>query len=439
MSCASRKPFHKFADMSAAPSPYSRQTNFVSSATNNPNITVAQIATPLDAEYDAISNTLNQTVSRLGELQRDDGKLRSGIVFSQTLSTEVLNLLNIDGSNLRGLWASGTAYAVRDVVNYEGGSYICAVAHTSTGSFATQLDNGFWITLQARPSNNAVRASRFIGNGSQVNFLLTDNTELNATNVFIDGVYQQKDSYTVSGANVIFDTPPPNASVIEVAYGTIAELTGIAPLSVTGDKIANGAITTDKIADNSVAASKIAAGAVTTTQRATASVAATKTVAGLYAAIAPSGAGLQSVIDKTSATLTITTQIPVDNTIPQISEGTQILSASITPVSATNKIRGRVCVPCYTTGGTSALRNASAAVFRGSAVNAIAAKILAFAAINQYGFLTFDFEDSPGALTQQTYTVRVGDSDATAGNNLIVNGQHGGVQFATLVLEEIKS
>ena len=419
--------------MSAAPSPYSRQNNFVSDATNNPNITVAQIATPLDAEYDAIASTVNTTVSRLGEIQRDDGKLRSGIVFSQSLSTEVLNLLNIEQSQIRGLWSASTQYFQRDIVGYEGGTYLCAVDHTSGVDFAVAVTEGTWLTLQARPSNNAVRASRFTGNGSQTTFLLTDNTELNATNAFIDGVYQQKDSYSVSGSTVNFDTPPPNGSVIEITYGTIADLVGIAPLSVTGDKIANSAITTDKIADNSVVAAKIAAGSITNTKLATAAVDATKVVAGLFAEIAPVGSVIKSVFTKTTVPQAITAIIPVDTTIPQINEGAQVLSLSITPTSSSNKIRGRVAIQCAQ---SLAGQYVTAAVFRGSAVNAIASCGIHIAATGYNSVICFEFEDTPNALTQQTYTVRVGPNVvSTATVNV---GFFGGTMGSSIILEEVK-
>ena len=435
LSCAARKPFHKFADMSAAPSPYSRQTNFVSSATNNPNITVAQIATPLDAECDAIAGTLNQTVSRLGELQRDDGKLRSGIVSSQTLSTEVLNLLNVEQSTLRGEFAASVAYKVRDVVTYQGGTYMCAVAHTSSSDFATEITNGLWITLQARPANNALRALRFTGTGSQTTFTLTDNTELNATNVFIDGVYQQKDSYTVSGSAVVFDTAPPSGSVIEISYGTIAEIIGIGALSVTNDKIAANAVTSDKIANNAILATTIADGAVISTKIANGAIDASKAASGLYSAIAPTGAAVQSAFAKSSTTATTTSVIPADNTIPQITEGLQVLSASITPSSSTNKIRGRVVVnvSANVAGGL-----VTAAVFRGSAVNAIASCAVHIAAINYMSLLAFEFEDTPNALTQQVYTIRVG-SNATTTTATINPAFFGGTMGSSISLQEIKS
>jgi len=57
----------------------------------------------------------------------------------------------------------------------------------------------------------------FTGDGTTVNFTLgMDPGGENNTQVYIDGVYQQKDGYNVSGAVVQFSVAPPNLSTIEV-------------------------------------------------------------------------------------------------------------------------------------------------------------------------------------------------------------------------------
>ena len=57
----------------------------------------------------------------------------------------------------------------------------------------------------------------FTGNGSTTAFTLgiAPGAE-NNTQTYIDGVYQQKDTYTVSGTTLTFSTAPPNLSTIEV-------------------------------------------------------------------------------------------------------------------------------------------------------------------------------------------------------------------------------
>jgi parallel beta-helix repeat protein len=57
----------------------------------------------------------------------------------------------------------------------------------------------------------------FTGDGATVNFTLgMEPGAENNTQVYIDGVYQQKDTYNVSGAVVQFSAAPPNLSGIEV-------------------------------------------------------------------------------------------------------------------------------------------------------------------------------------------------------------------------------
>jgi hypothetical protein len=57
----------------------------------------------------------------------------------------------------------------------------------------------------------------FIGNGVQVAFVLSASpSTILATNIFINGVYQEKDSYTLSGNTITFSIAPPLSSSIEV-------------------------------------------------------------------------------------------------------------------------------------------------------------------------------------------------------------------------------
>ena len=59
----------------------------------------------------------------------------------------------------------------------------------------------------------------FTGTGSQTAFTLsTSPTNLYATNVFINGVYQNKNSYSISGTTLTFTQAPPYTSSIEVMF-----------------------------------------------------------------------------------------------------------------------------------------------------------------------------------------------------------------------------
>lgn len=64
--------------MSTPPTPYERQADFVGHETTNPGTPPPGVS--LDAEFDALKVTTDQTRARLAEIQRDDGRLRNGIV-----------------------------------------------------------------------------------------------------------------------------------------------------------------------------------------------------------------------------------------------------------------------------------------------------------------------------------------------------------------------
>ena len=67
----------------------------------------------------------------------------------------------------------------------------------------------------------AWNAYNFTGDGSTVAFTLGSNPNAeNNTQVYIDGIYQQKDGYSVSGAVLTFSVAPPNLSTIEVMVTT---------------------------------------------------------------------------------------------------------------------------------------------------------------------------------------------------------------------------
>ncbi len=60
--------------MSQPPTPYARQYNFAGWSVSHP--TTPHQGNKLDQEYNALLATVNATISRLGEIQKDDGTLR---------------------------------------------------------------------------------------------------------------------------------------------------------------------------------------------------------------------------------------------------------------------------------------------------------------------------------------------------------------------------
>jgi len=71
------------------------------------------------------------------------------------------------------------------------------------------------------PINDAAftRIANFTGDGTTVNFTLpTALSSENLINIFINGVYQFKNTFSLSGATITFSQAPPFTSKIEVEY-----------------------------------------------------------------------------------------------------------------------------------------------------------------------------------------------------------------------------
>jgi len=87
------------------------------------------------------------------------------------------------------------------------------VLETSTGVLIASYDN------VGSSFNATAIIANFTGNGSTVAFTLASAPAgENATNVYINGVYQQKNTYSVAGAVLTFSEAPPVTSSIEVNY-----------------------------------------------------------------------------------------------------------------------------------------------------------------------------------------------------------------------------
>ncbi len=93
----------------------------------------------------------------------------------------------------------------------------------SLGTGADAYDSAAW------------SAYNFTGNGSTTAFTLgSDPATENNTQVYIDGVYQQKDGYSVSGTVLTFSVAPPNLSTIEVMVASILPVGSTSADLITG-------------------------------------------------------------------------------------------------------------------------------------------------------------------------------------------------------------
>jgi hypothetical protein len=103
------------------------------------------------------------------------------------------------------------------------------------------------------------------------------------------------------------------------------------------------------------------------------------------------------------AAATGTSTIPFANTTPLVTAGTQVWSQAITPHATTSRInvRGAFLYDCGTTGRTLVV-----CLFRGSVCIGVTEALLSTA--TRAIPISFNFTDSPAAITAQTYSIRVG-------------------------------
>lgn len=83
----------------------------------------------------------------------------------------------------------------------------------------TSANVQLWSVDNITGISNSGLIQNFTGTGSQTVYTLSNApVSENTTNVYINGVYQQKNTYTVSGVTLTFSEAPPVTSTIEVLY-----------------------------------------------------------------------------------------------------------------------------------------------------------------------------------------------------------------------------
>jgi hypothetical protein len=143
---------------------------------------------------------------------------------------------------------------------------------------------------------------------------------------------------------------------------------------------------------------------------------------------------VQTVNTQTGAVATGTTTIPFDNTIPQNTEGTQVLSLAITPTSASNLL----IVSVVLNFSYSIVNTVSFALFQDSTANALAAAA-------EYGSTAtgminsgLAYKMTAGTTSATTFKVRIGgESAGTVTLNGFSGGQiFGGVMTSSMTITE---
>ena len=223
-----------------------------------------------------IKNSTGATVT----ITNDSGgtaanRIITGLGADIQLANDATLFLEYDGNASRwtvvgGSGGSSTSYVVKDDFTGDGttvdftlsatptsilntnvfinGVYQNKSAYTISGStltFSVAPSNGDAIevltvvsTLSGVASNMTV--DTFTGDGSTVNFTLSiDPISKDNIFVFIQGVYQDKDSYSVSGTTLTFTQAPPSGIPFDVMIPTLLDIGVPSDSSVTFDKLSS--------------------------------------------------------------------------------------------------------------------------------------------------------------------------------------------------------
>ncbi len=149
----------------------------------------------------------------------------------------------------------------------------------------------------------------------------------------------------------------------------------------------------------------------------------------------PAGAVVQTVYATYATNSDLTSTIPNDDTLPQNTEGTEIVTASITPTSATSTIE----VQFTGFGSGSAAATIIIAVFKDSGANALHATASTPGGATLPTALALSYAESAGSTSARTYRIRVGMNTGTCRLNGTTTARfYGGAAAATLVIREIK-
>ena len=134
----------------------------------------------------------------------------------------------------------------------------------TTLTLATAPPSGAVVTVHGFSGaaiGNSPTLDTYTGDGSTTAFTLSINPgSENNTNVFVNGVYQNKSTYSVSGTTLTFSSAPANSAAIEVHMLTIQSL---GEGSIVAGSLAAGSVTSSAIAGNAVGSTQIAASGVT--------------------------------------------------------------------------------------------------------------------------------------------------------------------------------
>jgi hypothetical protein len=128
-----------------------------------------------------------------------------------------------------------------------------------------------------------------------------------------------------------------------------------------------------------------------------------------------------------------TTSIPLDDSIPQNTEGTELFTRAITPTNASNLLR--IDVTVYHGNSTDTASNVIA-LFQDSTASALAAVAATIGAAGGSAVTTFTHYMTAGTTSSTTFKVHIGTNAGTWSAN---PAKFGGIESSSITIMEIKA
>ena len=231
------------------------------SATTAASSAAAAAASAASGMYSAVQDkSANYTVvaGDAGDLIRVTTTSGAVTITLPTISTVS------DGFKIAIVKWTGDANAVtvaRSSTNtINGATSVTIGSQYSSTIFVADFETDQWFAANSGLGTSNVSVDAFSGNNSTVAFTLSsDPGSENNTQVYVSGVYQEKDTYSVSGTTLTFSTAPPTGtSNIEVVFSTPLAIGTPSDGTVTTAKIASSVTLTTPTIDTITSASATA-------------------------------------------------------------------------------------------------------------------------------------------------------------------------------------
>ena len=223
------------------------------------NLTVSGTTTAVSSTNTTVSDPLIELNSGASSNSNDLGFVfergstgnNAALIWDESNDTFALGTTTATGSSTGNMSISAAGITL---------STINGLTYPTSDGSANQVlkTDGSGALSFANPTVTSIAVENESGNGSTTAFTLSaDPGTENNTQVYIDGVYQFKNTYTVSGTTLTFDTAPANGASIEIIAITAGSLNNPADDTVSTAKIQNNAVTADKIVANAVGISEL--------------------------------------------------------------------------------------------------------------------------------------------------------------------------------------